>query len=196
MNEKAESESRRRLLKQLAAGGGVAVTAKSLPESWTKPVVNSVLLPAHARTTGEEPSCWNCGSRTVNNTDDQDASCDEILDTKIVLDFDPASGCNLRTGDEGDNTLIRFDSDCDQNNWDAPGDDVGVNWERYFADFNTGSQGNNASGTGFTARFARVGGGNTGRCFEVTFDVEVIDGVGTTDMTVSNVEICEIACIE
>ncbi len=51
MTKKAESESRRRLLKQLAAGGGVAVTAKSLPEQWTKPVVDSVLLPTYAQTT-------------------------------------------------------------------------------------------------------------------------------------------------
>ena len=39
---------RRRLIKVLAFGG-VAVTARSVPESWTQPVVEQVLLPAHAQ---------------------------------------------------------------------------------------------------------------------------------------------------
>lgn len=42
---------RRRLLKSLTVGGVAAVTAKSLPNEWTKPVVNGVVLPAHAQTT-------------------------------------------------------------------------------------------------------------------------------------------------
>jgi hypothetical protein len=47
------SSSRRRLLKALTAGGaGAAITAKLLPASWTRPVVDSVLLPAHAQATG------------------------------------------------------------------------------------------------------------------------------------------------
>ena len=49
--------SRRKLLKTLAAGGGVAVTGGSLPQSWTKPVVNSVLLPVHAVTTCAGQTC-------------------------------------------------------------------------------------------------------------------------------------------
>ncbi len=43
--------ARRKLLKSLVAGGGAAVTANSLPDKWAKPVVDSVLLPAHAQTT-------------------------------------------------------------------------------------------------------------------------------------------------
>ncbi len=42
---------RRKLLKSLTVGSAVAVTAKSMPKEWTKPVVNEVLLPAHAQTT-------------------------------------------------------------------------------------------------------------------------------------------------
>lgn len=45
-----KNESRRKLLKSIAAGSGAVVVGKSLPESWSKPVVDSVLLPAHAET--------------------------------------------------------------------------------------------------------------------------------------------------
>jgi hypothetical protein len=43
-------KSRRKLLKSIAAGSGAIVAGKSLPESWSRPVVDSVLLPAHAQT--------------------------------------------------------------------------------------------------------------------------------------------------
>lgn len=41
--------ARRNLLKSLVAGGGVLATGKLLPESWFRPVVKSVVLPAHAQ---------------------------------------------------------------------------------------------------------------------------------------------------
>lgn len=43
--------ARRRLLKALTAGGAGAAAVKSLPERWTKPVVDTVMLPAHAQAT-------------------------------------------------------------------------------------------------------------------------------------------------
>lgn len=42
-------ESRRKLLRKLAAGG---VAGAALPAAWSKPVIDSVILPAHAQTTG------------------------------------------------------------------------------------------------------------------------------------------------
>ena len=45
-----QNENRRKLLKSLAAGSGAVIAGKSLPESWSKPVVDSVMLPAHAQT--------------------------------------------------------------------------------------------------------------------------------------------------
>ncbi len=51
--EKKQEKRRRKLLKAVAAGGGVAVGMKGLlPHKWTSPVVESVLLPAHAATSG------------------------------------------------------------------------------------------------------------------------------------------------
>lgn len=50
MTDKKSSVSRRNLLKSIAAGSGAIVAGKTLPESWSKPVVDSVMLPAHAQT--------------------------------------------------------------------------------------------------------------------------------------------------
>jgi hypothetical protein len=44
-------QSRRRLLKTVAAGGGMFASSRMLPEKWASPVVDSILLPVHARST-------------------------------------------------------------------------------------------------------------------------------------------------
>ncbi len=51
MTDNKSNDSRRKLLKSIAAGSGAVVAGKSLPESWSKPIVDSVLLPVHAETT-------------------------------------------------------------------------------------------------------------------------------------------------
>jgi hypothetical protein len=43
-------QARRRVLRTLALGSGVISTAKNLPDTWSRPVINSVVLPAHAQT--------------------------------------------------------------------------------------------------------------------------------------------------
>ena len=52
MTDKKSSESRRKLLKSIAAGSGAVIAGKNLPENWARPVVDSVMLPAHAQTSG------------------------------------------------------------------------------------------------------------------------------------------------
>lgn len=55
-------QNRRDLLKALTLGGG-AVTVTKLPAQWTTPVVDSVVLPAHAQTTGPTtPGIVNAGA--------------------------------------------------------------------------------------------------------------------------------------
>ena len=46
------SNSRRKLLLSIAASGSSIFVGKSLPNSWVKPVVESMVLPAHAQTSG------------------------------------------------------------------------------------------------------------------------------------------------
>jgi len=45
--------NRRRLLQALTASG-VALTARAVPERWTQPLVQAVVVPTHAQATGEE----------------------------------------------------------------------------------------------------------------------------------------------
>ena len=49
-DDKKTAEDRRKLLKTVAAGGGAIIAGKTLPEKWTKPAVDAVMLPAHAQT--------------------------------------------------------------------------------------------------------------------------------------------------
>jgi hypothetical protein len=49
-------EKRRKVLKGLAAGGGVA-SAATVSGDWTKPIIEKVTLPAHGQTTGTLTSC-------------------------------------------------------------------------------------------------------------------------------------------
>lgn len=64
-----KNKARRRLLKGIVAGGGTIAAGASLPERWTRPVVEAVSLPAHAQTTGEsgpgldDLSPWESGEQ-------------------------------------------------------------------------------------------------------------------------------------
>ena len=43
-------EGRRKALRKLLVGGGIVGASTQLPDKWTKPLVDSVLVPAHAQT--------------------------------------------------------------------------------------------------------------------------------------------------
>jgi len=61
MSNKKLDDSKRKLLKSAAVGGG-AVSLTALPKKWTHPIVASVVLPAHAEQsgTGSLGSIGNC----------------------------------------------------------------------------------------------------------------------------------------
>jgi len=54
MTDKKSNDNRRNLLKSIAVGSGAVVAGKSIPEAWSKPAVDSILLPAHAATTTDD----------------------------------------------------------------------------------------------------------------------------------------------
>lgn len=71
--KEAVSKSRRASLKKIAVGGGIAAGAATLPSKWAKPVIDRVLVPAHAQTSlpqttttlpPEEPEKFEGGTGT------------------------------------------------------------------------------------------------------------------------------------
>lgn len=60
MTDNKSSESRRKLLKKMAIGGATIAAGRSLPSEWSKPVVDSVLLPAHAQTSAPQSLSVTC----------------------------------------------------------------------------------------------------------------------------------------
>lgn len=49
-----QSEKRRTVLKKILASGGVITVGSGLPDSWKRPVMDAVTLPAHAQTSPKE----------------------------------------------------------------------------------------------------------------------------------------------
>lgn len=66
---------RRKIVVGTAASGAAALIGHTLPGSWSRPVVESVILPAHAQTSVEAPSC-SCQITSL------DVECDQY-----ILDF-------------------------------------------------------------------------------------------------------------
>ena len=95
MTDKKSNDSRRKLLKSIAAGSGAVVAGKSLPESWSKPVVDSMLLPAHATTTSNDSSVETTPAPTTTCNPSgvwsaQSSFSDGIRRDLIVYDHRPA----------------------------------------------------------------------------------------------------------
>ena len=63
-----KTDSRRKVLKSIAVGAIAVVAGQSLPEAWSKPVVDAVLLPAHAETTDDSGSSGGGVTTTTTTT--------------------------------------------------------------------------------------------------------------------------------
>jgi len=113
------NEKRRKLLKSIAAGSGAVIAGKSMPEGWTRPVVDSVLLPVHAQT-----SILAVASVTVQT--DTDEPEDEIA---LVIDNSGNYQLIADPGSRPADTMVYFDADWDAANWDYYTN--GDNWPDY-----------------------------------------------------------------
>jgi len=79
-NKPVEGNGGRRNALRLLLGGGVVGTAAALPTRWTKPVVEAVILPAHAQLSGLH-SYVGQGSLTASSTGSVDPS--RLLDLVV-----------------------------------------------------------------------------------------------------------------
>ena len=65
---KRSKQTRRNILKSMAIGSGAVASAKAVPDQWTKPVLNSLILPAHGQTS---PTCeFNATAEVFEEGDD------------------------------------------------------------------------------------------------------------------------------
>ena len=89
----SSGKSRRSLLKALSIGGTAALSSKILPEAWNRPVVASVMLPAHAGTSPPVCSITNFRARTgylynSYTTFAEGTAIVDLTDPVFVMTFD------------------------------------------------------------------------------------------------------------
>lgn len=170
------SESRRNLLRSLGAGSS-AILLSSLPDKWTRPVVDSVVLPAHGQMS---PTTCSAGSITSTNNDEN-----------VVILFDGESNCSLTLvagadgGDSGDpDEMLLIDNDAPQGtptpHFELDGPQYGSNWS------NDGPTSDDNPAGDYSYTRTRVAGPNAGVDFEVSFTVSFPGG---DEMVVSDVTI-------
>lgn len=76
------AKARRLVLKSIVTGGAVTTT-KTLPDKWTRPITDSVLMPAHAQASPTGPVTLACRVLDVDSVPQADGDADG-------LSFDPA----------------------------------------------------------------------------------------------------------
>lgn len=111
-DESESGSSRRRMLKGIAASGAVIAGQEVLPDKWSKPLVDAVVLPAHAQATG-------ASTRTTD--DDEAATDDESSD--ITSTDDVGSDGSDGTGgsdDQGSDRRNNNDGSDDGSVFDDP----------------------------------------------------------------------------
>lgn len=77
--EEKTTNSRRRLLKTALVGSGAVIAGKSLPENWSRPVVDAISLPAHAQTS---PTATFSVTQ-VAKLDNSDSMFARLIDTLV-----------------------------------------------------------------------------------------------------------------
>ncbi|HSH41550.1 MAG TPA: hypothetical protein VK973_05420 [Arenicellales bacterium] len=175
MQKHTESADRRRVLRSLAAGGGILTSAHVLPETWVAPIVDSVVLPIHAQMSVGT----SCGPVTAVS---DDPNTDIDLDRLLVL-FD-GSNCSLElqdgevaNPDSVSDLLIVLDADTGDYEVESVGSS---DW----------SVSGVSPGTGLTdpqlvLTATRLTGPGAGDEFDVVLDLEVTGTTLTVSATIS-----------
>ena len=182
-NESIGNLPRRKLLKGMVAGGSGLSALVIVPERWTRPIVNSVILPAHAATSiASVPESCAHETATIEELDE-----DGLDDIFIV--YDGEVFCDIKFGDVSEgtetdpDTVIVIDADPDDADdaWDGD-DPVGSNWVKTGQNYNDFD---NPNGTYYTEVQRKD---NSNARFRVSFRVNI----SGNSMTVDNVVITAI----
>lgn len=137
-NSHTEASGRRRILKSIAAGGSAVLAGKTLPQAWYQPVVESVILPAHAQTSAcgdatfirvTSPVAQNGGTlRFILITDDSDnvlarCCCGDGSDIVIEATSLPAGVYRVFGDSDGDlDHTVHVTTECGTTTATAPTD--------------------------------------------------------------------------
>jgi len=92
------NEKRRKLLKSIAAGSGAVIAGKSLPGSWSRPVVDVVAMPAHAQTSGRIYSDSLSVGSLEQDGETLFARLSDALIARAEAQTDNAAGCAIEMG--------------------------------------------------------------------------------------------------
>ena len=80
---------RRKLLKSAVAGGGAIFGGMSLPQSWSKPVIKSLVLPAHALTSLPDQAMTSSSDQPMDSGPEccltEDTFCYTISGSNILF---------------------------------------------------------------------------------------------------------------
>lgn len=174
--------ARRRLLTAFAAATAAEYHGLLLPERWRRPLVKSVILPAHAQMSANGLSC-SAGSLTVDN-----AVQNGDAQGHIAIIYDGAEDCSLiqvitdsADGGASGNPDEMLLLDADENpveNFDLRGPNYGANW-------GPGPDSDNNDEGAYSFDIERVAPPNNGTTFRIEFNVSF----SGSEMTVSNVQI-------
>lgn len=176
--------ARRRLLTAFAVATAAECHSLLLPERWSRPLVESVILPAHAQMSANGLSC-RAGSLTVDNTVQNDDA-----QGHIAIIYNGAESCSLlqvetesadggASGDPDEMLLLDADSESGEvTDFDLRGPNYGANW-------GPGPDTDDNPEGAYSFDIERVAPPNNGTTFRVEFDVSF----SGNEMTVSNVQI-------
>ena len=171
--------SRRKLLKSIVAGSCAIVACKSLSDRWSRPVVDSVMLPAHAQTSTDPTMACTPDPITETNQEAVAVIFDGISCSLIEPGVENISQWNSAGGHDPD-TMMMLDSTGSSADIDT-GSVNGDNW------VNAPTISSVPAGT-YSYTRTRSAAPNAGQSYQLTFTL----AFSGNDMTVSNVSIVQV----
>jgi len=186
---------RRAVLRKVLAASGVIAGVHFIPSGWVKPVIEKVVLPAHAQTSIVLPSCStvvNSSPRTVTAVS-IDGSASDVDGIEILFD-----GCNNLTMSNRDDPsgsadrLLFLDCDADEPDSFDIEEATASNWQMFYHSWSGGEEPSDLPAGGYSFSVQRRNGILAGRTFDVSFTVSLrgfsIAGQDAVEMTVQGLQ--------
>ena len=181
MTDKKSSAKRRKLLKSIGAGSGAILVGSSLPEKWAKPVVNSIVLPVHARASGT-PSPTASPTASPTTTASPPLSClgsqnsVDTADARIFVNYDGDTNCGVELAVSGGSAML----DILNRDTNTPHVTLGIG-----SDWVYPGRGSDVPAGTYTYTVTRANDPNQGVAFDVTITIAISGSGSSTVLTVT-----------